>query len=375
MGWIDSLSRRMGEKSAKTQMMDIDEAKIPGISQDLDILEELRQELIKKDCELEKSRLIWDRTFDSVEDNIVLIDVDRRIKKGNDAFYHSVEMEVGHVEFIGMLWKEFKDISEIPNDICIVDKCFDTGVRQEAIINMHGRMFQVTVHPIYTVIDDKKDLVGVVRSSRDITIAELEKVKLARRSNIYHAISEVTKTLMNHSNWDDAMSLVMGDMGRAIGASRVYIFKNKVKDGYICSMRQHVYTNISVSQCASGLVECVNYDLIPEWSSRMAHGLSATGDIIECHLCDKQYECTCKGDVSVCAVPIFVDKKWWGFIGFDYTNGTRIWKDEDETLLRIAADILGGVIYHRDRYWNIVDAVVDCEDTLEVIDERKVKRS
>jgi hypothetical protein len=176
----------------------------------------------------------------------------------------------------------------------------------------------------------------------------------------------MTKILVNHSNWDAAVNLILGDLGRAIGASRVYMFKNIVREGRICALKQHAYHNNAFRKCSVGdLTECVNYDLMPEWQSRMEHGLSASGSVLECDLCLHKKGCVCKEDTLVCAVPIFVDKEWWGFIGFDYTNGTRIWKDEDETLLRISADIFGGIIYHRDRYWDKVGEMVDCEDKLE----------
>ena len=64
MEWIDNLSKRMGERAARKKVC-LEEEKIPGISQDLDTLEELRLELIKMDEELELRSLEWDRAFDS----------------------------------------------------------------------------------------------------------------------------------------------------------------------------------------------------------------------------------------------------------------------------------------------------------------------
>lgn len=367
MRWIDNLSRRIGEKRVKEMIERETEVPTPDIKQELDILEELRLELIKKDEELAKTRLEWDRTFDSIIDNIILIDRNMNITKANNAFYDCIEKEVGHVEFIGMNWKVFKEIAKIPSNICPVEKCYETGLHQEAIVPIRGRIVSVTVNPVYTNTQMGREIVGAVRVSRDITDIQKIKTTLERRATIYGAISEMSKILVNHQDWKQAMNLILGDLGRAIGASRVYVFKNEIRDGRICALKQHIYHNNHYRDCDSGhLVDCINYDLIPEWQSKMLHGLSVEGNLVECTLCPITVECRCSNEVLVCGVPIFVDRQWWGFVGFDYMNGTRIWKDDDATLLRIAADILGGVIYHRERYKVAVDTIEEYEDRLNI---------
>jgi len=375
MGWIDNLSRRIGERKVKSMIeKEHQETPMPDIKKDLDDLEELRLQLIKKDEELEKTRLEWDRTFDSIIDNIVLIDRDMCITKANNSFHDCMEREVGHIEYLGMRWSDFRSISGIPSDVCPVERCFETGVHQEATIPIRGKIVAVTVNPIYINTTMGKEILGVVRVSRDITSVEKIKTTLERRSTIYHAISEMSKILVNHRNWSSAVNLILGDLGRAIGASRVYIFKNEIRGDCICSIRQSVFHNKQRDYCDSGdLTDCINYDLLPEWRSKMEHGLSVEGSIIDCDLCPNKHACKCSDEVLVCAVPVFVDGSWWGFIGFDYQNGTRIWKDEDATLLRIAADILGGVIYHRSRYFDALNALNGLEDCVdELVHEREL---
>lgn len=365
MSWIDKTARRIGLNSVKKRLAE-ESSVSPGISQDIDILEELRAELVKKDEELELVRLEWDRTFDSIVDNIVLIDRDRCITKANNSFYCCVEREVGHVDFIGMKWCDFKDIAGVSRIPCLVDECFETGFHSEGVVKMKNRHYHVTANPIHTVTDLGKEIVGVVRISRDVTKYRKTREQLERRSGIYHAISEMSKTLVNHEDWEGAVNLILGDLGRAIGASRVYVFKNVMRENRICSIRQNIFHNNTKRTCKSNdITECINYDMVPEWRSRMEHGLPVDGSLVECHICPHKESCICQEEVLVCAVPVFVNKKWWGFIGFDYMNGTRQWKDEDETLLRIAADILGGVMYHRLRYYDAVNGLEDCVDTLE----------
>jgi hypothetical protein len=136
----------------------------------------------------------------------------------------------------------------------------------------------------------------------------------------------------------------------------------------MCSIRQHVYRNEAKKQCESrDITDCIRYDLIPDWQSKMEHGLPVDGNLVDCNTCKYKEDCGYHDEVLVCAVPIFVKGEWWGFVGFDYQNGTRQWKDEDETLLRIAADIIGGVIYHRKRYYESINNLEVRDDEIETL--------
>ena len=370
MKWVDNLSKRIALYAVKTHNNHVrdNDSKIEGISQEIDILRELQCEILKRDKEIERQRLEWDRTFDSIIDNIVLIDNTRCISKINRSFVSCVREAVGPWDsLIGMPWQDFKEDMNMDETICYVEDCFKTKKSIEGVIKIGCSMYSIIVNPIF---DDHDVLVGVVRISRDITKINYQKSKLERRSGINQAISKMSKILVNHDNWGEAVDTVLGDLGEAIGANRVYVFKNFNRGDMICSTLQHYFRSDiyrTYKECEDELmVECINYDLVPQWQNEMVHGNSVMGNITECKKCPQIQRCDGIADVIVSAVPIFVDGVWWGFIGFDYKNNIKRWKDDDEAMLRIAADILGGVIYHRCRYWDAVSNLESCEEKLEV---------
>lgn len=367
MIWVDKLSERIAKYvvNKNDNLVVEEDAKIEGIAQEIDILRELKAEIVSKDKEIYRQMIEWDKTFDSIGDNICIIDADLNIAKVNKSLITCIREQGGPWDnLIGMPWMDFKDDMGLPSEICVVNECLETGKSADAIIDMGHGTFSVVANPIIDV--DTDEVVGVVRISRDVTKTELLAEKLKRRSNIYHAISEMSKTLVNHEDWREAMGLVLHGLGESIGASRVYIFRNVNRDSRICSLLEHCYHNDDERNCtAEVLTECLNYDEMPEWENQMRLGNSMTGNLVDCQICPLKERCSCVEEVVVSAVPIFVEGEWWGFIGFDYMNGTRKWKDEDETLLRIAADILGGVIFHRGRYWEVVTSLEGCEDELE----------
>lgn len=367
MTWTDKLSRTIALYVVRMNKEFVRECdhRITGISQEIDLLRELRDELVKKDKEIERQKLEWDITFDSIIDNIVTIDNKGVIRRANKSFIDCIKSIDGPWDkLIGMSWSDLRDIVGLSSDVDTVSDCYDSLVPCEGLLTLYGKTFSVITNPIFS--EEDGEFLGVVRIARDVTKQEKQKYKLQRRSDIYHAISEMSKTLVTHHNWNEAMDRILTKLGDSIGASRVYVFKNSVIDGRICSNVQHVYHNKDKRNCdVNTIVKCINYDLIPDWKSAMENGESVSGNIVDCHICSEKEKCICIGDVTVSAVPIFVDRKWWGFIGFDYMNGTRKWKDEDETLLRIAADILGGNIFHRERYFSVVDCLEECADMVD----------
>ncbi|HVO83282.1 MAG TPA: PAS domain S-box protein, partial [Syntrophobacteria bacterium] len=66
---------------------------------------------------------------------------------------------------------------------------------------------------------------------------------------------------------------------------------------------------------------------------------------------------------SVAVVPIFVDQKWWGFIGFDECLEEREWTAATLEALRVAAGTLGALIERK----RAEDALRESEATLQAI--------
>lgn len=48
---------------------------------------------------------------------------------------------------------------------------------------------------------------------------------------------------------------------------------------------------------------------------------------------------------SICIVPIYTPIGFWGFLGFDSHQQEKQWTYDEEQLLKIAANIIGGELY------------------------------
>lgn len=362
MNAIDRLSLKIGSYIANNIKHDKHDDKIKGISEDISILKELHRELVKKDEELKLSKIEWDRTFDSIIDNIVIIDKNRCISKYNKSFEKCLISEGLSPDVVGVKWDIFKDMLNIPTNKCSVLECFDKGEPVDVIIPVGGKIYSVTSNPIKDDITD--EVLSVIRISRDITAIENQKSKIERRSNIFESIARMSAIVVNHDNWEVAIQEILSILGGAVSAGRVYMYHNEFKNNRLCAIMDSEWTNDHIVYYDS-ILDCINYDTVPDLMADMLDGKSVKGSIPPCHMCDDYNTegiCSCQHnyDLMVNAVPIYSDKKWWGFIGFDsYID--RPWTTDDESLLRIAADIIGGVIYHRKRYFDAINSLEEYE--------------
>lgn len=321
-----------------------------GISIDIETLRKLKDELVRRDEELKISKIEWDKTFDAIIDDIIIINTDGVITKANKSFlYHLESLGVSWKDVIGKKWSDIRLDMGI-NTTCIVDECLKTGHYQENIITIGNRTYSVLANPIF---DSDGDISSVVRVSRDITKIEQQRLKIDRRGRIFEAISSMSKLLVNHENWEDAISEILKLLGESTKASRAYIFSNEVKEDRVCANLSNVWVSEIKTPCR--MTECVSYELLPEWKKDLEIGNTIEGRFKDCDECKDKESCIHLNDTIVCAVPIFSNKKWWGFIGFDYDSKMKQWKEEDEAILRVAADIIGGVLYHRDRYYKCMN--------------------
>lgn len=351
MSFINKLSNRIANFIINSQLKNSKDThkKIEGIAKDIEILKQLKDELVQREQEIKKNLIEWDKTFDAIIDDIVIIDSEYIVRKANKSFLFYIDQLGGSWrEVIGCNWKEIRDKLGLTNTECIVGRCFEEEQYQEAIVDIRGRTYSVLANPIFNT-DGK--ITSVVRVSRDITKMEQQKQKIDRRGRIFEAISKMSKVLVEHEKWDIALHEVLKQLGEAVGASRTYLFKNTINDNRLCADLIDEWFN--VESCS--MTECINYDTLPQWRHDMELGQSVEGRIKECLHCEDKDQCVGLNELIVCAVPIFSNKNWWGFIGFDYNTDIKKWKEEDETLLRIASDIIGGVIHHRDRYYNCLN--------------------
>lgn len=143
---------------------------------------------------------------------------------------------------------------------------------------------------------------------------------------------------------EDSLSTGLAAILEASRSSRIYIFRNFIDaDNVLCT--QQIY-----EVCAPNVQpEIDNPDLqaMPLLEAGFGRWVDVLSQnkIINALIDDlpkSEREILEMQDIkSILVIPIFVNKEWYGFIGFDDVSEKYIWKKEDISLLKTVSEIIG----------------------------------
>jgi PAS domain S-box-containing protein len=174
---------------------------------------------------------------------------------------------------------------------------------------------------------------------------------LERRNAMLDAISYAATRIIGTANWKPGMRELLGRLGAATQVSRAFVFKFHREPGghgLVQSCRfdwaepgrepltgHPDYTNMPVAAADGSYRD--------DWYVRRQGG-----EVIQVTLSEATGEVRdifeASDTLSSVSVPIFVNGKLWGALGFDDCNTERVWTEEEIDLLRTATSLIAGAI-------------------------------
>ncbi len=327
--------------------------------------------------ELRKSEEKYRNIVETAQEGIWMLD-----GQGETTFLNGKMSELlGYTkeEVLGHSFLEFMDAGEVPEAEVYFER------RRRGIREQHDFRFRrkdgtalwaiVNTNP---VLDDKGSLQGVLGMLTDITArkaAEEEATRLhselLRRERILSGISEIADFELKRRTWEgveDSLRYI----GEAADVQRVYIFENQRDHlGRILTSQRHEWAHRDVSpQIANTKLQRIAYDeqSYGRWRRELEAGRTIASPVRllppeERHLVSDQ------GVLSIAVVPIHVEGKWWGFIGFDDCRREREWNESELDALKVAARLYAAfvlrmeqtqaLVHSEARYRSIVQAMPD----------------
>ncbi len=174
--------------------------------------------------------------------------------------------------------------------------------------------------------------------------------ELERRDAILEAVRFAADQFLGEAaGWEESIRAVLRRLGEATEASRVYVCENFTgADGELwAALRYEWVARGIIAQIDAG-VEGVPYKAAG--FGRWIHTLGR-GDLVYGHVRDlpkgEQPELQFEDILSIVLVPIFVEGRWWGYIGFDECVEEREWSTAEVGALGAAAGTLGAAIRRR----------------------------
>ncbi|OPX86026.1 MAG: putative diguanylate cyclase YegE [Pelotomaculum sp. PtaB.Bin013] len=255
-------------------------------------------------------------------------------------FVNKTLRELHKKELVGSIcYKEFQG-RESPCEFCtnnVILKDKGKPYKWEHYNPLHGRNYMIEDKAIRW--PDGRD----VRFEFAVDITNHKKVEEAirRRLEFMDIVKRISSRFVGVSNIDEAINDSLADIGIISGAGRAYLFYMSQDETTMSNT--HEWCNDGVLPQKDTLQNVPNITL-PWWMDKLHKGevihitdvsklpreAQAERDLLE------------KQDIkSLISLPLYVNGKLSGFIGFDNVTGTGSWSDDDLALLRVSSEIIG----------------------------------
>jgi PAS domain S-box-containing protein len=212
-------------------------------------------------------------------------------------------------------------------------------------IRKNGTNFPVIVYssPIYNA----NSIVGIHGVMIDITDRkkhELEKTKNLKRHEI---ISEVSLKYNTTSDFSEKTQQVIEILGKQTDVSRVYIFEDS-SDGKSTS-NTYEWCNKN-SKSRKDALQNISYSEFPSWHKLLIKkGIIYSEDMTDLPP-DLKEKLEYKDIKSIIVLPLLVEGKIFGFIGFNECQSERVWNKADLELFRIISTIISNAYFRSKIY-------------------------
>ncbi len=183
--------------------------------------------------------------------------------------------------------------------------------------------------------------------ARDITGRKRDEEALRRRDAILQAARYAADLFLKTPSWDSGMQSVLEALGEAAQASRAYVFENYPDgEGRYCGRQRYEWVPPGVPPQIDnpGLQAlCLHEAGLGRWAEVLGREQTLYGNVRDFPE-HERHDLVAQEIKSIVVVPVFVEGRWWGLIGFDETLAEREWSESEVNALRSAASTLGTAI-------------------------------
>ena len=173
------------------------------------------------------------------------------------------------------------------------------------------------------------------------------KEALQRREAIIETVAAVAEQFLRNEHWETNIQSVLQMLGSATNVSRTYIFRKETgPDNSVRVSQLYEWSAEGITpQISNPDMTMLNLRAagLERWETALMEG-NTIAHIVRMLPGHEQDIFRAQEIKSVMVVPVFVELKWWGFLGFDDCVHEREWTASETDALKTAARNLGSAI-------------------------------
>ncbi|MDG4551292.1 MAG: PAS domain S-box protein [Candidatus Contendobacter sp.] len=178
---------------------------------------------------------------------------------------------------------------------------------------------------------------------QDVTERHRAETELRQRDQLLRATADTLALLLSGRDLGETVGAALATLGQAVAADRVYIFENHVDPvtgALLASQRYEWCADGATPQIDNPELQSMPYAVFPGWDAILATGTAIKSLVREL---PEAVRAMMESQTirSLLLLPIHIDDRFWGFIGFDDCHTDRTWSPVEEALLRTTAVALG----------------------------------
>jgi len=210
----------------------------------------------------------------------------------------------------------------------------------------------------------RKDIGGsayVFALTRDISERVEMEDKIEVKENMLQAIAESSNELLFNLNFFEALNKVLSIIGKAVKVDRTYLFTTYyLTDGeLVVSQRSEWNSGESEPQINNPDLQNVPVTIFEDFIELMFEKKSFQAIVSQLpRTSSLRSTLEPQNIVSILIIPVFVEEKFWGFIGYDDCRVEREWSNAEVAILETLASNIS-VAVSRDQFLNKIESLAD----------------
>lgn len=208
------------------------------------------------------------------------------------------------------------------------------------------------------ILDSHGVIIEYHSSSRDITERKKIESQAERKDRLFKALSEASKGLLSNHDTEESVCDALQTIAKALEADCAVMYQVvQNNDGDLCL--NHLY-GWDATQASSVQRDCSKQNLkvsdyLARWYNSLSNGILVKGfytsftDKEQSLIQDNAFQ-------SAILLPVIVNNKLWGIIGYTYTDEYHLWNAVEEAILKSACSGIAGTLLRKQNEIELLEA-------------------